>query len=125
MRHRISNADVTTATYYSASGGTDTTTNFAATGTYNATYMQLGTNIGQNSGWGMNFDLTLICEHTAGKWVGGGQELAMKVRPLFRLLIPLALQNKLFLPRSSAMRELHFCSNLLARYQRSAKKEII
>jgi|LauGreSBDMM110SN_4_FD.fasta_scaffold77502_1 hypothetical protein len=41
----------------------------------------------------VDFDLTLICEHTGGRWVGGGQELAIKVRPLFKLLIPLALQN--------------------------------
>ena len=41
----------------------------------------------------IDFDQTLICEHTGGKWVRGGRELAMKVRPMFKLLIPLALQN--------------------------------
>jgi hypothetical protein len=41
----------------------------------------------------VDFDLTLICEHTGGRWVGGGQELAIKVRPLFKLLIPLALKQ--------------------------------
>jgi len=41
----------------------------------------------------IDFDLTLICEHTGGKWGGGGHDLAMKVRPLFKLLVPLAMQN--------------------------------
>ena len=43
----------------------------------------------------VDFDKTLISEHTSGKWEGTVEELASKTRPFFRRLIPLALDNRI------------------------------
>jgi len=44
----------------------------------------------------VDFDQTLICDHTAGKWEGTAEGLAHKTRPFFRYFIPLALHNGIF-----------------------------
>jgi hypothetical protein len=41
----------------------------------------------------IDFDLTLVSEHTGGRWRGTVAELAAKVRPLFKALVPLALER--------------------------------
>jgi hypothetical protein len=38
-----------------------------------------------------DFDMTLVSEHTGGQWAGSVKDLASKVRPLFRTLLPLVL----------------------------------
>ena len=43
----------------------------------------------------IDFDLTLISEHTGGHWRGSVPELAAQVRPMFKSLIPLALDNEI------------------------------
>ena len=40
-----------------------------------------------------DFDMTLISVHTNGHWRGSVNELATKVRPIFKLLVPLAIEN--------------------------------
>lgn len=40
-----------------------------------------------------DFDMTLISVHTSGHWRGLKEELALKIRPFFRLLIPLAIDH--------------------------------
>jgi hypothetical protein len=35
--------------------------------------------------------MTLVSEHTGGQWAGSIEDLASKVRPLFRTLLPLVL----------------------------------
>lgn len=37
--------------------------------------------------------MTLISEHTSGKWEGSSRDLAGKIRPFFRVFIPLCLAN--------------------------------
>ena len=39
---------------------------------------------------------TLISGHTLGKWISTAVDLASKVRPFFRQLVPLALDNGIF-----------------------------
>jgi len=41
----------------------------------------------------IDFDKTLISEHTSGKWEGTVEDLATKTRPFFRQFIPLALDK--------------------------------
>lgn len=41
--------------------------------------------------------MTLISEHTVGRWAGSAVDLAAKVRPLFRNLIPLVLENDILI----------------------------
>lgn len=43
----------------------------------------------------IDFDKTLISEHTTGKWEGTVEDLASLTRPFFRQLIPLALDNEI------------------------------
>ena len=43
----------------------------------------------------IDFDKTLISEHTTGKWEGPVEDLASLTRPFFRQLIPLALDNEI------------------------------
>jgi hypothetical protein len=42
-----------------------------------------------------DFDLTFISEHTGGRWKGTIPDLATKVRPLFKTLVPIAMRNGL------------------------------
>lgn len=39
--------------------------------------------------------MTLISEHTSGKWEGSPNDLAFKVRPFFLVFIPLCLANSI------------------------------
>ena len=41
----------------------------------------------------IDFDLTLITEHTLGRWCGTIPDLAETVRPLFRVLVPMAMDR--------------------------------
>lgn len=41
----------------------------------------------------LDFDLTLISEHTGGHWRGTVPDLALKVRPFFKMLVPMAVEN--------------------------------
>lgn len=41
----------------------------------------------------LDFDLTLISEHTGGHWRGTVPDLALKVRPFFRILVPMVIEN--------------------------------
>jgi len=43
----------------------------------------------------IDFDLTLISEHTGGTWAGTADELSTKVRPLYKHLIPLAIERNM------------------------------
>ena len=43
----------------------------------------------------IDFDRTLVTEHTYGQWLGSSDELAPKVRPLFLHLVPTALDKGL------------------------------
>jgi hypothetical protein len=40
-----------------------------------------------------DFDQTFITEHTGGRWRGTVDDLATKVRPFFKDLVPIALEN--------------------------------
>jgi len=40
----------------------------------------------------LDFDLTLVSQHTGGKWWGGAETLARNVRPVFKDIVPAALQ---------------------------------
>ena len=44
----------------------------------------------------IDFDLTMVNCHTGGRWQGSTADLASKVRPIFRSLIPLAIQQRNF-----------------------------
>lgn len=43
----------------------------------------------------IDFDLTLISEHTGGTWAGTADELKTKIRPFFKHLIPLAIERNM------------------------------
>lgn len=59
----------------------------------------------------IDFDLTLVTEHTGGRWPSSSEELSSHVRDLFRTLIPIALENGLlvaivtFSPQVSLIKE--------------------
>lgn len=44
----------------------------------------------------IDFDQTLVTEHTGGVWQKSVQELVQKIRPFFRKLVPMAVNNDLF-----------------------------
>lgn len=39
--------------------------------------------------------MTLVSEHTGGQWTGSVKDLASKVRPIFRSLLPLVLATEI------------------------------
>lgn len=41
----------------------------------------------------IDFDDTLVAYHTLGRWTGSSSELATKLRPFFKILLPLAHAN--------------------------------
>mmetsp|Transcript_2647 Transcript_2647/g.2763 ORF Transcript_2647/g.2763 Transcript_2647/m.2763 type:complete len:182 (+) Transcript_2647:170-715(+) len=45
----------------------------------------------------IDFDETLICEHTGGHWRGSLADLASKVRPFFRRLVPLVMKSDILI----------------------------
>ena len=43
----------------------------------------------------IDFDQTLIGVHTGGRWQGTAEELALKIRPQFKALVPIAIKYNL------------------------------
>lgn len=61
----------------------------------------------------IDFDLTLISEHTSGKWDGSTEDLATKTRPFFRCFIPLALSNGILIAIVTLSPQVKMISDLL------------
>ena len=59
----------------------------------------------------IDFDFTLVSEHTGGRWIDSSEELSKYVRTFFRKLIPIALEEGLlvaivtFSPQVSLIKE--------------------
>ena len=59
----------------------------------------------------IDFDLTLVSEHTGGRWIDSSEELSKYVRSFFLKLIPIALEEGLlvaivtFSPQVSLIKE--------------------
>jgi len=61
----------------------------------------------------IDFDKTLICEHTSGKWEGSVDELAGKTRPFFRQFIPLALDNGILVAIVTLSPQVHLITEMM------------
>lgn len=60
-----------------------------------------------------DFDSTLISEHTCGHWRGTVPELASKVRPFFRILVPLAIEHGILIAIVTFSGQTHVISSVL------------